>query len=580
MADFDIIIRGGTIVDGSGNEPFKADVAVKDGRIARVGTVEGAAAEVIDATGRIVTPGFVDLHTHYDGQAIWSNRLAPSSRHGVTTVVVGNCGVGFAPCRPADHDLLIAVMEGVEDIPEVVMTEGLPWDWETFPEYLDALDRRARDIDVAAYIPHSPLRVYAMGERGANRDEATPEDLARMQELVCEAIDAGALGFATSRVFVHQTLQGVNIPSFEANQRELLAIGEAMGRKGAGLFQLVANIGEVYDREMAFLVEFAQKTGRPVTYTLAQTNTDSTGWRRTLDLFDAANAQGCKITGQVFPRPVGLVMGLDTSVHPFTFCKVYEAELAHLPLAERVAKMRNPEMCARLIADEPHDATQPIYMMARDVARCYPLRTAADYEPDTSKSIAQLAQAAGVSPTEYLYDYLLEQDGYSLIYAALANYADGTLDPVLEMMNNPNVVVGLGDGGAHYGVVCDASYSTFLLTHWTRDRAGERMPLATAVRGLTREPAEVAGMLDRGLLAEGYKADINVIDYDRLEVLMPYMLQDLPGNGRRLFQEASGFVATIVSGEVILRDDTPTDAFPGRLVRGMQKDPARIGVPA
>lgn len=580
MHQFDLIIRNGTVLDGSGKEPFRADIAVKDGVIARIGAVEGRAAEEIDATGKIVTPGFVDLHTHYDGQAIWSNRLSPSSQHGVTTVVVGNCGVGFAPCRPADHDLLVSVMEGVEDIPEVVMTEGLPWDWETFPEYLDALDRRARDIDVAAYIPHSPLRVYAMGARGANREEATAEDLAEMQRLVGEAIDAGALGFATSRVFVHQTKSGVNIPSYEANQRELFAIGEAMARKNAGLFQIVVNIGEVYDREIRFLVDFAERTGRPVTYTLAQTNTDSDAWRRTLATVDAANAAGSKITGQLFPRPVGLVMGLDTSVHAFTFCPTYEAELAHLPLAERVERMRDPAMRARLLAETPHDPSQPIYLMARGFDRTYPLESPRDYEPAAENSIVALAEKTGVSPLEYIYDGLLEKDGHALFYAALANYADGNLEAVLEMMRNPNVVIALGDGGAHYGVVCDASYSTFLITHWTRDRAGTRLPLAEAIRGLTREPAEIAGLLDRGLLAEGYKADLNVIDYDRLQVHIPHMVQDLPGNGRRLMQDATGYVATVVSGEIILRDDRPTGAYPGRLVRGAQKDPARRPVPA
>lgn len=574
MELYDLIIRGGEVYDGTGSDSFVADVAIKDGVIVRVGNVAGVAPEEIDATGKIVTPGFVDLHTHYDGQAIWSNRLSPSSHHGVTTVLIGNCGVGFAPCRPDDQTMLIDVMEGVEDIPEVVMAKGLAWDWETFPEYLDALDRRARDIDVAAYLPHSPLRVYAMGKRGASREEATPADIERMKEIVTEALEAGALGFATSRVFVHQTKSGVHIPSYEANQRELLGIGEAMAAVGKGLFQVVVNIGDIYDREIAFLRDFAKHTGRPVTYTLAQTNTDSTAWQRTLATLDAANEAGSTITGQVFPRPVGLVMGLDTSVHPFTYCKVYEEELKHLPLAERVKKMRDPEVRARLIHDESHDPDQPIYVMARMFERSYALDSAADYEPDPSKSIVALAKAAGVSPEEYAYDLLLRKDGHQLIYAAMANFADGNLEAVRQMMLNPNIVVGLGDGGAHYGVVCDASYTTFLLTHWTRDRKGSKLNLADVVHDLTRRPAEVAGLLDRGLIREGYKADVNVIDYEKLSLPVPHMVQDLPGNGRRLTQGASGYVATVVNGEIILRNDEPTRSFPGRLIRGAQKDRA------
>jgi N-acyl-D-amino-acid deacylase len=573
MSDYDLIIRNGTIVDGSGTRPFAGDLAVRDGLIAKVGSVTGSARTEIDATGRIVTPGFVDIHTHYDGQAIWSERLIPSSQHGVTTVVLGNCGVGFAPCRPQDHGLLVSVMEGVEDIPEIVMTSGLPWDWETFPEYLDALDKRRRDIDVAAYLPHSPLRVYVMGERGANRDAATDEDLAEMKRLAADALDAGAIGFATSRLVAHRTGHGEQIPSYAAAEQEILSVGQAMREKGSGLLQMVTDIHDRYDPDIAFLERFATETGRPVTFTLAQVNWDPQAWRRALRMVDRAVTNGEKVTAQVFPRPVGMILGLDTTLSPFSLCPTYVSELAGLPMADRVARLRDPAIRARLLAETPDDPSTPIYLMARDWDRIFPLNTAADYEPPRDQSISALAAEAGVTPLEFIYDALLDKGGYALFYAALANYAEQTLDPVFEMMGNPNVVIALGDGGAHYGVVCDASYPTFVLAHWTRDRDGAKFALADAIKGLTRTPARTVGLEDRGLLAEGYKADINVIDYENLTLHAPHMIDDLPGGGRRLMQEADGFVATIVSGTVIQRDGHPTGDLPGRLVRGTRAQP-------
>lgn len=576
MTDCDIVIRGGTIIDGSGGNPYVADVGICDGVVTVIGSVQGDAAEVIDATGKLVTPGFVDVHTHYDGQAIWSDRLDPSSRHGVTTVVMGNCGVGFAPCRQEDHELLVSVMEGVEDIPEVVMTEGLPWNWETFPQYLDALEARPRDIDVAAFLPHSPLRVYVMGERGANREAANAEDLAEMQRLIGEAIDAGALGFATSRVFFHRRRDGALIPSVESDWSELFAIGDAMARKGAGQLQIVTNVGEgVYDEEIAMLAEFAKKTGRPVTFTLAQTNSDRDAWRRALAAVESAKANGLSLIPQVFPRPVGMIMGLDTSVNPFTLCPTFRDELAGLPLTEKVVRMRDAAVREKLLNETPDEEGMPLFQMARSWDLTFPLQSPLDYEPSRERSIEALAAQAGVTSPEYMYDALLGDGGHAKFLMAVANYAEKSLDVVLEIMRHPDAILGLGDGGAHYGVICDASYPTFVLSHWTRDRNGEKLSIPEAVAALSRKPAEAIRLLDRGLVREGYKADINVIDYDRLQLGMPYMVSDLPGSGKRLMQGATGYVATIVSGEIILRNDKPSDALPGRLVRGAQATPGK-----
>lgn len=568
MADYDVIVRGGTVVDGTGSAPFVADVGIREGRIAAIGKVEGTAKEVIDAKGLLVTPGFVDVHTHYDGQAIWSERLLPSSQHGVTTVLFGNCGVGFAPCRAEDHDALINVMEGVEDIPELVMTEGLTWDWETFPQYLDAVDRRKRDIDVAAYLPHSPLRVFVMGERGVNREPATEDDLKRMKALMSEALDVGAFGFATSRLHVHRTGQGDQIPSYEASRQELIAMGEVMAEKGRGVLQVVPDVDENrYQGEIDFYIEFSHKVGRPVTFTLAQTNNDPNGWRTVLAKVKAANDSGAKITPQVFPRPVGMILGLDSSVNPFSFCPTFQKDVAHLPTRERAARMRDPEIRKRLMSETPQDAAVPLYALARDFAHIFPLHDAGDYEPAVENSILAQAERKGVTPLDLAYDMLLENDGYSMLLVALANYAQGTLDPIGEIMRDQSTVIALGDGGAHYGVVCDASYPTFVLSHWTRDRHGSKIGVVEAIKALAYDPAVALGFTDRGKLAVGYKADINIIDYDKLKLHIPKMVQDLPGDGRRLTQLADGYVATLVSGVPIQRNGVHTGALPGRLVR-------------
>ena len=574
---FDLVIRGGTIVDGLGGQPYAGDVAVKDGMIAAVGTVDGEVAREIDASGLLVTPGFVDLHTHYDGQAIWSDRLTPSSHHGVTTAVMGNCGVGFAPCRAEDHDVLVDVMAGVEDIPGVVMVDGLPWDWETFPQYLDALDARKRDIDVAAYLPHSPLRVYVMGQRGADREPATPEDLARMRALAKEAIENGALGFASSRFAFHKTQSGEPIPTYNAAQDEIAAIAEGVAEGGGGLIQFVPDIpAGGYESVLKQVFEVAHDAGLPVTFSLATGNSGDPIWPDAITLIEKFNSSGDDITAQMFPRPIGLVIGLELTGNPFVFYPSYR-EIAHLPLAERVAEMRKPEVRARILADKPAADGHPLLYLAQAWEWIFPLTEDPDYEPDRSTSILARAKAKGIKPKEEAYDRLLDDDGHAMLLVAMGNYENNSLDTVGELLRRDDVVLGLGDGGAHYGMICDASFPTFVLAHWTRDRASGRFSVAEAVKELTTVPARVAGLNDRGRIAPGYKADINVIDYAALKLHRPVITYDLPAGGRRLDQSADGYVATIVSGETIAENGVPTDARPGKLVRGRRPAPAAAG---
>jgi len=572
MSDFDLVLRGGLIVDGSGGEPFAGDVAIRGGIIAAVGDVKGRGAREIDVAGRIVTPGFVDVHTHYDGQAIWSDRLNPSSQHGVTTVVAGNCGVGFAPCRPADHDLLINVMEGVEDIPGVVMADGLSWDWETFPQYLDALETRPRDIDIAAYLPHSPLRVYAMGERGAAREPANDDDLAKMRRLAKEAIEAGALGFATSRTFIHRTASGQQIPSFDASDAELSAIAEGLADAGDGIIQVVLDVPmRTWDEELGMLRNVMRSSGRPATFTFGAPNSGPRMWEPVLAMLNDARAEGQELSAQVFPRPIGMIAGLELSTNPFCLCPSY-APIAALPFEEKVAAMRDPGVRAKLISEAPAEG-HPLTQMGRAWDWMFPLNDPPDYEPPLETSVAAVARQRGVTPEEVAYDMLLEDDGHAMLLIALGNFYEGRLDTVKMLLERPDTLVGLGDGGAHYGVICDASFPTFTLAHWVRDRRENRMTLADAVRMLAWTPARTVGLHDRGLLAPGYKADMNVIDLDRLRLCRPEVRYDLPAGGRRLDQRAEGYDLTIVSGTIIAEKDQPTSARPGRLVRGTRAAP-------
>jgi N-acyl-D-aspartate/D-glutamate deacylase len=570
---YDLLIRNGTIIDGRGGEPYFGDVAVQDGVIKAVGSVNGETAmREIDATGLLVTPGFVDLHTHYDGQAIWSDRLTPSSAHGVTTVVMGNCGVGFAPCRKEDHDVLVDVMAGVEDIPGVVMTDGLPWNWETFPEYMDALDAGTRDIDVAAYLPHSPLRVYVMGQRGADREPAIAEDLAKMRALAKEAMEIGALGFASSRLTIHKTESGSPIPSYEAAREEIEEIARGVVDAGGGLLQFVPDIpAGGYQPVLQTVFDVAEDVGLPVTFTLVVANAGDPTWPDAITMIEKANAAGGDVTAQLLPRPIGLIIGLQLSANPFVLYPSYR-EIAHLPLAERVAEMRKPEVRARILADKPGHG-HPILYVAQMWDWIFPLGDNPNYEPNPSDSIGARARAKGVNPMEEAYDRLLDDDGRAMLLVATSNLEKNSLDTVGELLHRDDVVLGLGDGGAHYGMICDASYSTYFLAHWARDRASGRFTVSEAVRELTSVPARVAGLADRGRIAVGYKADLNVIDHAALRLHKPVITYDLPAGGRRLDQSAEGYVATVVSGQIIAENGVPTAARPGKLVRGRQPAP-------
>jgi len=571
---FDLVIRGGTVADGTGAAAFEADVAVKDGHIAQVGKVADRGAEEIDAKGRLVTPGFVDIHTHYDGQVVWSDRLRPSSQHGVTTAVGGNCGVGFAPCRPEHRDLLVSVMEGVEDIPEVVMTEGLTWDWETYPEYLNAIEKRPRDIDFASQIPHSAVRVYVMGQRGADREPATPDDLARMQAVVREAIDVGALGFATSRLVIHKTGQGDPIPTWQAAESELEAMALALKDAGRGVLQAVFGApGRTFEDEIDLLSRLTRMSGRPASFSMAQSNETPDSWRNVMRHLAEANANGPPIRAQVYPRPIGVVLGFDLSINPFSLCPSYQT-LAKLPFAERIAALRDPSVRARLLMEDPGEAIIPLARLGRRYDFMWPLGDPPNYEPKAEDSIAAVAARRGVDPGELAYDLLLGNDGRGLLLVAIANYGSRSLDPIRSLITDPNSVLGLGDGGAHYGMICDSSYPTFVLQHWTRERTGERLSVEQAVKALAADPARTVGLNDRGIISVGRKADLNVIDYDRVTLATPQVLYDLPAGGRRVTQSAKGYEAMVVAGQIVSREGQPTGALPGRLVRGPQAAPA------
>jgi N-acyl-D-aspartate/D-glutamate deacylase len=570
MNEYDIVVRGGTVADGTGAGLWKGDIAISDGIIVATGTFSGHGREEIDARGKLVTPGFVDLHTHYDAQVTWDSRFSPSTNHGVTSVLMGNCGVGFAPCRPDMRERMIDVMEGVEDIPGIVMAEGLPWNWESFPQYMDAIEHRRMDADFAMAVPHIPVRVHVMGQRAIDREPATTADMQAMAALVAEGIEAGAFGFSTTRVIGHRTAGGEQLPVTTASEDELMAIALAMKPHGQHLFMSASEFDTTngFSSEFRMLARIAEASGHTVTFPLLQYNEAPDRWREIADACAAERARGLDIFGQVVGRPVGVLFGLQLTLNPFRGCPTYD-RIEPLPIAQRAREMRRPEVRAAILSEMamPLDlAKYPAFM--RDVALCYPMGEVPDYAPPASQRLDTIAQRRGCTVEEVAYDALLEEDGQAILYFPARNYTRYNLDVVHDMLTREETVLGLGDGGAHVGSICDGSMQTFLLAYWTRDRKGKRLSIEDAVWRMTRHTAQVAGFNDRGIILPRFKADLNVIDYDRLSLSSPRASFDLPAGGRRLTQDASGYAATIVSGVVTARDDRPTGALPGRLVRG------------
>ncbi len=574
---YGLVIRNGTIYDGTGSAPFEGDIAVTDGQIVAVGSIDepevGLDTEVIDATGWIVTPGFVDAHTHYDGQVTWDPYVQPSSFHGVTTIVTGNCGVGFAPCQPEERDWLIGLMEGVEDIPGTALHEGIQWEWETFPEYLDALERRDLAIDVGTQVPHGAVRTFVMGRRGANHEIASPEEIADMKRVVKEAIEAGALGFSTSRTEKHKDSSGVLTPSITAFEDELIGIAEALGELDAGVLQGISDFHD-FPSEFRMFRVMTEVSGRPTSITVEQQDARPEWWKELLDAVTDAQNDGLPMRGQVPPRATGVLLGLTATLNPFSFHPSYR-RLHPMSLEARVAEMRKPEVRAALIGEE---STLTQGLAAEIISgwhKMFRLGDPANYEPAPEDSFAGLAESMGSTPQEIAYDALLEKDGKALIYHPLFNYLTGDLSLVKEMLEHPHTTFGLSDGGAHCGVISDASFPTTLIQHWGRDRTrGPKLPLEQLVAMQTRETAGLVGLLDRGVIAPGYKADLNVIDFENLTLHEPTVAYDLPAGGRRLVQRASGYEYTIVAGEIAFRDGEPTGVLNGKLIRGARPAPA------
>jgi N-acyl-D-amino-acid deacylase len=582
-AMYDRIIKGGSVVDGTGAPPFTADVAIQDGRIAEIGRIAAPARETIDAEGLLVTPGWVDIHSHYDGQVTWDSQLAPSFWHGVTTVLMGNCGVGFAPVRPDKHDFLIGLMEGVEDIPGTALSEGINWEWESFPEYLDALDRKRWALDVAAQLPHGALRAYVMGERAGRKEPANAADIAEMVRLTTEAQDAGSFGFSTSRTVFHKAVDGVPVPGTYAEQDEIFAIAEALAKSGHGVLEVAPTTpdesSEAPATELAWMADVSARTGCPVTFLCLQHNLRPDWWRTQLEFCDRARTRGAVVVPQVFCRAISVMLGLRSKFHPFIRGKTFQS-LRDLPFDEMARRLRaDPELRRRMAhegvanvygADDPSDPFAG--QMNLDWAKVYALGNPPNYEPDPSQSIAAIAARQARDPREVLLDILLEDDGESFIQYPFMGFADGSLEPVFHMLSNPHSIPGAADGGAHVATICDGGIPTFMLTHWVRDRvAGERFPIEYIVKKQTADTAALYGFADRGMIKPGLKADLNIIDFDRLGFDPPRMIRDLPAGGPRLMQKARGYVATLVSGEIIQRDGEDTGLRPGKLVRSRRR---------
>ncbi len=568
----DLVIRGGTIIDGNGGARFTGDVAVDNGTITAVGAVPGKGKKEIDAKGLLVTPGFVDVHTHYDAQVSWDALISPSCWHGVTTIVMGNCGVGFAPVRPEHQDALIALMEGVEDIPGAVLTEGMKWEWESFAEYLNAIEAKPHALDIGAQLPHAALRVYVMGDRAIRREAATDADITEMGRLAAEAMHDGAIGFSSSRSLAHRSRDGDIIPSYGAERKELVGIAKAMGEGGKGVFEMISDFTDM-DAEFSILRDMAEQSKLPMSISLIQFDQRPDGWRDLLNLITGAANDGLPMKGQVAARPICLLLGLQATLNPFSTHPSYR-KIADLPLEERVAKMRDPEIRRQILSEAPRGNAM-VTSVFRSMHKIFPLGNPPDYEPPIEKSIKAMAEARGIDPSEMAYDLMLERDGEELLYAPLANYSANNIDVVREMILSPHTAFGLGDGGAHCSVICDASFPTTHLIHWGRDRTrGEKLPLEYLVKRQTQDTARLVGFLDRGVLAPGMKADINIIDFDNLTLEAPHIVFDLPAGGKRLIQKAEGYKYTIVSGQVTFKDGESTGALPGRLLRGRQPAPA------
>ncbi len=568
---YDLTIRDGNLIDGTGAAARSGDVAIQNGRIVAVGEVSGSARLEIDAKGMAVTPGFVDIHTHYDGQATWDPQLAPSCYHGVTTAVMGNCGVGFAPVRPGQQGFLIELMEGVEDIPGTALHEGIDWSWESFPQYLDALEGRRFTMDLGTQVPHGSIRTYVMGERGARNEPATPEDIEQMAALVKLGVAAGALGFSTSRTIAHTAINGDPVPGTFAADDELFGIGRVLGELGTGIFE-VAPAGAAGEdinapkAELDWMCRLSAEIGRPVTFALLQIDAAPDLWRELLELSAEAARTGAQVFPQVAGRPFGMLLGHQTDMHPFGTCPSYQA-LTGLSLEERVRALRQPEMKARILAEAK--AEPPVFFS--QLGRTFQMGSPPNYEPTYEDSIEAIAKSKGLEAGDYLYDRMLERDGRELFLVPVLNYSSLSADPIREMIYHPHAVLGLGDGGAHCGIICDASIQTFLLSHWVRDRSrGETIPVEFAVKRMTQDPAQLYGLCDRGVLAPGMRGDLNIIDLDRIQLESPEMVFDLPGGGKRFMQRARGYRATVVAGEVTLENDELTGALPGRLIRGAQ----------